>query len=57
MILNGNDLMTRLNDNDSYPSISSIPLIEDEEPNPTITPNFVYICMFLDNVKFFRCFE
>ena len=33
---------TQLNSNDSYPSVSSEPLMEDEESNPTITPNFVY---------------
>ena len=27
------------NVNDSHPSISSEPLVEDEEPNPTATPN------------------
>ena len=36
----------RLNDKDSHPSVSSEPLIEDEEPNLTVTPNlaYKYIC-------------
>ena len=33
---------TRLNGNDSHPRISSEPLIEDEGPNPTATPKYVY---------------
>ena len=42
---------TRLNGNDFHPSISSKPLIEDEEAHQTVMPNFAYICMFLYNVK------
>ena len=32
-----------LNGDDSHPSVSSEPLIEDEEANQTIRPNFTYI--------------
>ena len=31
---------TRLNGNDSHPSLSFEPLIEDEESNPMVTPKF-----------------
>ena len=33
---------TKLNGNDLHPSISFEPLIEDDEPNPTVTPNLAY---------------
>ena len=33
---------TRLNDNNSHPRVSSKPLIEDEEPNPTATAHLAY---------------
>ena len=33
---------TRLDGNDSHSSISFEPLIEDEESNPTATPNLAY---------------
>ena len=38
-----------LNDDDLHPEILSKPLIEDEIPNPTITPNtfFDYVKAFL----------
>ena len=32
----------RLDGNNLHPSFSSKPLIEDEEANPTVTPNFAY---------------
>ena len=32
----------QLNDNDSHPSVSSKPLIKDEELNPTAKPNLPY---------------
>ena len=32
----------QLNGNDSHPSVSSKPLIEDDEPNPTAMPNLAY---------------
>ena len=34
---------TQLNNNDSHQSISSKPLIEDEQAHQTVTPNFAYI--------------
>ena len=48
---------TRLNSNDSHPSVSFELLIVDEEPNPIVTPNLAYkIHMFFDNVKHSRVF-
>ena len=32
----------KLNGSDLHPNISSEPLIEDEEPNPTVMPNLPY---------------
>ena len=34
---------TRLNGNDSYLSVSSEPLIKDEEPNALTTPKFTHL--------------
>ena len=43
---------TQLNSNDLHPSVSSEPLIEDEEPNPMATPKFAYLyaCSLMKNV-------
>ena len=43
---------TRLNHNNLHPSISSEPLIEDEMPNPTVTPKFSYFyeCSLTENI-------
>ena len=37
------DQTTSINNNDSYPSVSSELLIEDEEANQMVMPNFAYI--------------
>ena len=34
---------TRLNGDDLHPSASSEPLIEDQSPDRTVTPNFAYL--------------
>ena len=43
---------TQLNGNDSHPSISSKPLIKDEELNLTVTPKFanLYACSLMENL-------
>ena len=43
-VINGSSLIkqTQLNVNNSHPGVSSKLLIEDEEPNPTSTPNLAY---------------
>ena len=43
---------TPLNDNDLYPDVSSLPLIEDETLNPTTMPKFTYLyaCSSTKNV-------
>ena len=43
---------TRRNGNDSHPRVSSKPLIEEEEPNPTITPKSAYKCICFNNIKY-----
>ena len=48
---------TRLNGNNKHPSVSSEPLIEDEEPNLKATPNLAYKYTFFDDIKHSRVFR
>ena len=46
------------NGDDSHLSVSSKPLIEDEETNRMVTPKFsLFIPMFFDEKNILRCFE
>ena len=47
----------RLNGNNKHPSVSSEPLIEDEELNPKAMPNLAYKYTFFDDVKHSRVFR
>ena len=52
--LSGSSLIeqTRINHNNSHPSVSSEMLVEDETVNPTFTPKFTYLyeCSLTKNV-------
>ena len=47
-----------LNGDDSHPSVSSDPLMEDEEANQTITPKFIlFLPLFFDGKSILKCFK
>ena len=49
--------LTRCNENDLHPIVSSEPLIEDEEPNPMATPKSTYKYTLFDDVNHSRVFQ